>query len=78
MIETWLGIAALTILNIIGWTIMAVQNKQNEARLMGAFEQKLKDICDRLNRFDGRVDKMDDRIDKVDERVDKVVLSQGR
>lgn len=69
--ETWLGIVALTILNIIGWAIMAVQNKQNEVRLMGAFEQKLADICDRLNRFD-------ERVNKVDERVDKVILSHGR
>ena len=76
--ETWFGIAALTILNIIGWVISFNRTTKNEAKLMGAFEQKLKDICDRMNRFDERVDKVDERVGKVDERVDKVILSHGR
>ena len=61
---TWVGIGALIVFNLCGWLWSIHRQSKNEARHMGALEQKVVDLADRVSavekilsaHFDAKVD----------------------
>jgi len=49
--------------NAIGWALTLTRGSNQEAKLRGAFEQKLTDICKTVDNLSEKVDKVNDKVD---------------
>ena len=49
LIATWVGIGALVVFNLCGWVWNIHRQSKNEARHMGALEQKVADLAERVS-----------------------------
>jgi len=75
MLATWIGITALTLINIAGWVISYVKSAKNEARHMGALEQQVANLCTRTESLEGKVDKVTSlsvRVKTLEQKVEKL------
>lgn len=55
--------------NAVGWAITLVRGSKQESRIQGAFEQKLKDVCDTVGGHTEDIKEVKGEIKKVDERL---------
>ena len=64
--------------NAIGWAITLVRGSNQEAKLRGAFEQKLTDICGDVDSHTEDIKEVKGKIDKVDEKLTNHIVHHGR
>jgi hypothetical protein len=72
MVATWVGIGVLVVFNLCGWLWSLHRQSKNEARHMGALEQKVEDLGKTVGSLVETVDGLGERLDGIGERVSAV------
>lgn len=64
--------------NAVGWAITLAKGSNQEAKLRGAFEQKLTDICSTVEGNTEGIKKVEGKIDKVNDKLTEHIIHHGR